>query len=65
MTMRTSPVRFVRLVGPGPSGKRIGSFEGPLLTEFSIRVPLDWEYVYAEIEDETGRRAWTHNLLVS
>ena len=27
-----------------------------------MRLPDDWRYVYLEIEDERGRRAWTNNL---
>lgn len=58
----TSPIRFMRLVGPGRNGERIGTFDGPLMTEICMRIPSGWKYAYAEIEDERGRRAWTNNL---
>ena len=61
--VRTSPVAFVRLVGPGALGTRVGSFEGDLLTEASFEAPADWPYAYLELEDALGRRAWTNNLL--
>ncbi|MBT3194815.1 MAG: hypothetical protein HN341_19890 [Verrucomicrobia bacterium] len=64
LRITTSPIRFARLVGPGPNGVRIGSFDGPLLTEVDMRVPADWPYVYVEIEDDNGRRAWTNNLFI-
>ncbi len=62
LQMTTSPIRFLRLVGPGSRGNRLGSFDGPLLTSASLPIPQDWSYAYVEIEDETGRRAWTNNL---
>jgi len=63
--VRTSPVQFVRLVGIGSSGKRLGSFDGSVLTEAAFEVPEDWPYAYLEIEDPTGRRAWTNPLFVA
>ena len=65
VTVRTSAVQFVRLVGPAHLGARIGSFDGKLLTEATLQVPLDWPYVYLEIEDAQGRRAWTNPLLMT
>ncbi|MGE5551011.1 MAG: PHP domain-containing protein [Bacteroidota bacterium] len=62
LRLRTSPVRFIRLAGPGCLGKRLGSFDGPLMTEAVLTVPEDWDYVYLEIEDEARRRAWTNGL---
>ena len=58
----TSPVQFVRLVGPAHEGKRLGGFEGKLLTEAAFSVPAEWNYTYIEIEDAQGRRAWTNTL---
>lgn len=63
--IRTSPVRFVRLVGPAYLGQRVGSFEGPMLTEATFEIPADWAYAYLEIEDGCGRRAWTNTLHVT
>ena len=63
--VETSPVRFVRLVGPDCHGNRVGSFDGQLITEASFTVPKEWRYAYVEIEDAEGRRAWTNSLLVT
>ena len=65
VTVRTSPVQFVRLAGPGTSGRRIGSFDGELRTEATFEVPADWRYAYLEVEDDSRRRAWTNNLFPS
>ena len=64
LNITTSPIRYMRLVGPGPQGKRAGTLDGPLLTEINMSIPDDWKYVYIEIEDEQGRRAWTNNLFI-
>jgi hypothetical protein len=64
VSITTSPVQFVRLVGPAYLGARIGSLDGAEITEASMTVPPDWDYVYVEIEDRRGRRAWTNTLFV-
>ena len=28
-------------------------------------IPRDWGYVYVEVEDQEGRRAWTNHLFVA
>lgn len=61
----TSPVQFARIVGPGFNGSRKGDFDGRLMTSASFPVPADWKYVYLEIEDKEGRRAWTNNLFTA
>jgi len=60
--LQTSGVQFIRLVGPASHGYRVGNFKGELLTEASFTIPADWEYVYVDIEDNQGRRAWTNHL---
>jgi hypothetical protein len=62
VTVRTSPVQFVRLVGPTDKGQRIGSFDGETLQAATFEVPASWPYAYVEIEDLRGRRAWTNAL---
>ncbi len=62
LVVETSPVRFARLVGPGPNGRPAGSFDGDLIETIRFRVPEDWQYVYLEVEDAQGRRAWTNSL---
>ena len=64
VSIETSPVSFVRLVGPRSQGQRLGSFDGSTLQQASFTLPEDWPYAYIEIEDGLGRRAWTNTLLV-
>lgn len=60
--IETSPVQFVRISGLASQGDRKGSFDGRLMTSVDITIPEDWPFVYLDIEDEKGRRAWTNNL---
>lgn len=62
LRVATSPVSFIRLVGPGSWGRRVGSFDGETFTEASFDVPADWAWAYVEIEDDRGRHAWTNTL---
>jgi hypothetical protein len=64
ITVQTSPVQFIRLVGPAARGARIGSFDSQRFSEATFKVPRDWSYAYIEIEDEVGRRAWTNTLFI-
>ena len=63
--VESTPVQFVRLVGPDHHGWRVGSFDGGLRTQVSAKIPADWDYVYVEIEDQRGKRAWSNTLFVS
>jgi hypothetical protein len=65
LTVRSSPVQLARLVGPAHLGMRAGSFNGPVMDEFSFTVPGVWPYAYLEIEDEQRRRAWTNPLFIA
>jgi hypothetical protein len=62
IVITTSPVQFVRLVGPASLGKRLGTFDGQLLTTARLEIPTDWDYAYLEIEDANGHRAWSNTL---
>lgn len=62
--VRTSPVQFIRLVGPAHLGKRVGSFDGATVEAAAFEVPGDWAYAYLEIEDAQGHRAWTNALFI-
>ena len=64
VSIRTSPVQFVRLVGSGAHGVRLGSFGQERLTEAELEIPEGFDYVRVEIEDERGKRAWTNTLFV-
>jgi len=61
--VETSPIRFARVVGRGWTGERFGSFTGQLFTSTSLKVSPDSGYVYMEIEDDAGKRAWTNCLV--
>ena len=63
--LTTSPVQIARIVGPDFRGERKGSLDGQLITTASFRIPADWKYVYLELEDQLGRRAWTNNIFVT
>ncbi|MCD4828977.1 MAG: hypothetical protein K8R90_06060 [Candidatus Cloacimonetes bacterium] len=60
--VQTSPVRWIRLVGPNMHGRREGRLDSTSIDQASFSVPTTWEYLYLEIEDENGRRAWTNSL---
>ena len=64
VSIQTSPVQFARLVGPKSEGRRLGSFDGTLMTEATFPIPREWPYAYLEIEDAQGRGAWTNPLFV-
>ena len=63
--VETSPVQFIRLVGPAwrGHGKAVGMVEGKAITAASFEIPSTWAYAYIEIEDQQHGRAWTNNLL--
>lgn len=63
--IKTSPVRFARLVGPRAKGIRKGAFNDRPMQSFAFPIPKDWDYVYLEIEDVRGKRAWTNSLFVN
>lgn len=64
LTVQCSPVQFARLVGAKWQGARTGSFDGSRMTEVTFAVPQDRPYLYFEIEDDQGRRAWTNPLFL-
>jgi hypothetical protein len=62
--VQTSPVQFLKLVGPGSLGKQFGGFGTELITEVNMTLPEDWDFAYLEIEDAERRRAWTNALFI-
>ena len=62
--VETSPVRFICVVGPVWDGKTIGSGTGDPIEGASFKVPNDWAYARLEIEDDTGKCAWSNALFV-
>lgn len=65
ISVETSPVKFIRLVGHDYYGDRVGSFNDQLQHGATFEVPEEWLYAYLEIEDKAGRRAWTNPLFVT
>ena len=63
--IKTSPVQFIRLAGPGSYGIRIGSHGDEPIDQATIPIQQDLPYAYIEIEDMQGRRAWTNPLFVN
>lgn len=64
LTLRTSPVRTVRLATSSMDWAREGSPTDDLITEISIPLREDWDYIYVDVEDDQRRRAWTNTLFV-
>jgi len=62
--LETSPVQFLRVVGPAWLSQPHGSFKREFRREWRVRVPSDWPFAYIEIEDDRGRRAWTNTLFL-
>jgi len=61
----TSPVVHARLVGPATKGKWKAEVDKSNVTETHFRIPDDWAFARLEIEDASGRRAWSNPLLRS
>jgi hypothetical protein len=70
VTIETSPVKEIRLIGPGPRGINTGmgvektENDKELIIQADFTVPEDWPYAYFEIEDSQGYTAWTNSLFI-
>ena len=64
VVVKTSPVRYIRLVGPRYECQKVVDLEGSRLTEAEFTVPLGWKSVYIQIEDQNRRLAWTNPLFL-
>jgi hypothetical protein len=64
--VETSPVQFIRLVGPKwkGHGRAVGMRSDTPITTAEFKIPSKWAYAYLEIEDQQHRRAWTNTLFV-
>lgn len=63
--VRTSPVKYIRLVGPAYRCQKLIDPHGCGLTEAEFVVPPDWKTVYVQIEDDVRRLAWTNPLFLA
>jgi len=63
VSLTSSEVRYIRLVGASSAGVRIVAAEGESLTAATFEIPAEWPYAYLEIEDDRGLRARTNSLM--
>lgn len=63
VTVHTSSVQYIRLVGPRSEGVKAGSYN-QLISRASLQIPETWSYARLEIEDRNGLRAWTNSLFL-
>lgn len=63
--VETSPIQSGRLVGPRSKSMRLGSPHGEPIRSLRFSLPREWEYVYLQVEDGAGRRAWTNALFTN
>lgn len=61
----TSPIVYSRLLGPRATGKWRAEVDKRSVTQVHFRIPDDWGFARLEIEDASGRKAWSNPLLRS
>ena len=65
LKIKTSPVNSIRLLGPEYLCKAEIDFNGKdTISEHIFDLPKNWPYIYIELEDTNGKRAWSNNLFV-
>jgi hypothetical protein len=62
--VKTSPVKFIRLVGPRYECEKVIASEGEWITEAEFTVPVEWNAAYILLENETRQKAWTNTLFI-
>jgi hypothetical protein len=62
VTVETSAVTYVRLIGPRRTGKWIHALGKEPFCRAEFELPFDWPYARLEIEDAGGKRAWSNPL---
>jgi hypothetical protein len=60
--IETSPVAYIRLIGPRMAGAWIKARENETIEKAEFELPADWPYARLEIEDRDGKRSWTNPL---
>jgi hypothetical protein len=65
VTVETSPVTYVRLIGPRRTGEWIHAIGKEPICRAEFELPRDWPYARLEIEDAVGKRAWSNPLWVT
>jgi hypothetical protein len=62
ITVETSPVTYVRLIGPRRTGRWLHALGKQPICRAEFKLPPDWPYARLEIEDAGGKRAWSNPL---
>lgn len=60
----TSPVKFIRLVGPAYRSHKVIDLNRSELVEAEFDIPEDWDTAYLQIEDDARRLAWSNPLFI-
>ncbi|MBW2428143.1 MAG: hypothetical protein JRF56_04235 [Deltaproteobacteria bacterium] len=60
--VETSPVTYVRLIGPRRTGNWINALDRSPITRAEFDLSPDWPYARLEIEDAVGKKAWSNPL---
>jgi hypothetical protein len=63
IVVETSPVTHARLIGPREKAKWRNALGKEPMTGTHFRIPAEWTYARLEIEDASGKIAWTNPLL--
>jgi len=63
LVVETSPILHARLISRRETGKWRTALGKEPMTDFHFRIPEEWPYARLEIEDATGKVAWTNPLL--
>jgi hypothetical protein len=64
----TSGVQYARLVGYGWYGSSHRAEDNKPIYKFEFKLPenyKDWRYLYLEIEDFNGKKAWSNTLFIN
>jgi hypothetical protein len=60
--LETSPVTYIRLIGPRRSGQHINALDKEPIRQAEFELPADWHCARLEIEDAFGKKAWSNPL---
>ena len=63
VSVRTTPVDCIKLVGDAYKALRVHREDGGEVTEAEFEIGNDCKFAYVEIENRDGRKAWSNNLL--
>ena len=61
--VHTSPMHFIRLVGPRYERISIGEYGG-FINQAPLKLPPEWSYARLELKGPGGLRAWTNSLFL-